>query len=378
MTVREALNAVRHALSLAPQLASAHATYALVQGEQSAEAEAPLRRAVALDPNDSDAWNWLGNSLSGQSRITEARAAYEHAVAIDPLLYPAVGNLSDMDIELHDDAALDRLIQTIARAGASPQMITGIKAKQAYVRGDFSRSIELLRAHRMDGGGHPDPILWGGWFETLTALGYYDKLHGITGCPDWYAPLISGKALPPTTVGNQPVTAAEFWTSPFFSSPASRAMVQLGHSSDLVKVYRAGFRDADDFISRTSRYGVLGELAPNLAIALRQAGSPDEASYLLSSTSMRYEEVLKRTTRTETIAYLAMIRAAQGDRSRALPLLDLALRRGWFPDGRAAALDLEREPAFASLRGDPRFEAMRSRVLGHVAKERAELGPFKV
>jgi hypothetical protein len=155
-------------------------------------------------------------------------------------------------------------------------------------------------------------------------------------------------------------------------------MVRLGHSHDLVALYRAGFRDADDFISRTSRYGMLGELAPNLAIALRETGSQSEASYLLSATSMRLEEVLKRTTRRETIGYLALIRAAQGDSGRALPLLDLAMRRGWFPDGRAVALDLAEEPAFKSLRGDPRFEVLRKRMLEHIARERAELGPLKV
>lgn len=374
----EALAAVRHALSLAPQLASAHATYALVQGEQSAEAEAPLRRAVALDPSYSEAWLWLGNSLVGQSRVKEAKAAYERAVAIDPLLYPAVGNLTAMDIELGDEAALDRLIETITRAGASPQTVASLKVEQAYARGDFSRSIALLRAFPFEGGGRPNPALWDGWFETLTALGYFDKLHGITGCPDWYAPLISGKALPPITFENKPVTPEEFWTSQFFSAPASRAMVQLGHSRDLVKVYRAGFRDADDFISRTSRYGMIGELVPNLAVALRETGSQAESSYLLSATSMRLEESLKRGPRREAIGNLAMIRAAQGDSARALPLLDLAVRRGWFPDGRAAALDLAREPAFQSLRGDPRFEALRKRLLDHVARERAELGPLKV
>ena len=228
---------MRHALSLAPQLATANATYALVQGEQSTEAEASLRKAVALDPNYSEAWNWLGNSLAGQSRRAEAKAAYEHAVAIDPLLDPAVGNLAAIEIELDDQAALGRLVQTITTAGASPQRITSLKVEQAFALGDFSRSIELLRTHPMEGGGHPNPALWDGWFETLTALGYFDKLHGITGCPEWYAPLLSGKALPPTTIENKPAYSEEFWTSMFFSAPASRAMVQLGHSRDLVQIF---------------------------------------------------------------------------------------------------------------------------------------------
>jgi DNA-binding SARP family transcriptional activator/TolB-like protein len=373
----EALAAVQHAMALAPQLASAHATYALVQGEQSEEAEAQLRKAVALDPSYSDAWTWLGNSLSGQSRLKEAKAAYEHAVAIDPLSPAAVHNLSGVDLDLGDQPAFDSLIRTISLAGASPEAIDSLRVEQAYARGDFSGSIALLRAYPFEGG-RPNQALWDGWFETLTALGYYDKLHAITGCPDWYAPLISGKALPPTTVENRPVSPEEFWTSMFFSAPASRAMVRLGHSRDLVALYRAGFRDSDDFISRTSRLNMLGELAPNLAIALQQTGSQREAAYLLSATSMRLEDVLKHAARAETTGYLAFIRAAQGDSPHAVALLDLAVRRGWFPDGRAVALDLAQEPAFRNLRGDPKFELLRKRILDHVARERAELGPLTV
>jgi hypothetical protein len=59
-------------------------------------------------------------------------------------------------------------------------------------------------------------------------------------------------------------------------------------------------------------------------------------------------------------------------------MLETALKRGWLPDGRTIALDLAREPAFNRLRGNPRFQAARDRILNHVAKEQAELGPLKV
>ena len=374
----EAAAAVRHALSLAPHLATAHATLALIQGEQSAEAEATLRRAVTLDPNNSEAWNWLGNSLSSQSRLKEALVAYEHAVDIDPLLSPAAGNLAATAIEIDDRAAFHRLLQKITKAGASPETITSLEVQEANARGDFSRSIQLLRAYPFEKNGRPAGPLWDGWFDTLTALGYYDKLHNITGCSDWYVSMLGGKTLPPTSYNGKPVTPEEFWTSIFFSAPASRAMVRLGHSKDLVKLYRAGFRDADDFISRTVRYNMLAQLAPTLAIALEEKGDEDEASYLLSAAARRLEQALKRVPRRDGSAQLAMVRAAQGDRKDALALLDAAIRMGSFPDGRRVALDLAQEPAFRDLRGDPRFESLRKRMLDHVARERAELGPLKV
>jgi len=374
----EALEDVNHALSLAPNFGPAHATLALLEGATSKEAEATLRRAVALDPSDSEAWNWLGNSFSSQGRSREAIAAYEKSVAIDPLFYPAVANLLQAADEIQDQAAIDRLLATITRAGASADLLNGLKAQRAYARGDYSAGLKLLGKEGLDENGRPKRLLWDGWFDGLIGIGYYGALHRVTGCPEWYAPMLRGKALPPTIVDSKPVEPEEFWTSDLFSAPASRAMVRLGHSRDLVKLYRAGFRNADDFISRTDRFDMLAGLAPTLSVALASDGSSDEGHYLLAAASRRQETVLSRVPSRDAAGRLAIIRAAEGEREQALGLLDLALRRGWYPDGRTVALDLADEPAFAGVKADPRFQALRKRVLDHVARERAELGPLQV
>jgi DNA-binding SARP family transcriptional activator/TolB-like protein/Tfp pilus assembly protein PilF len=374
----EALAAVRHALSLAPNLAQAHATLALVQGDNSPAAERELRRAVALDPNYAEAWMWLGNSLNSQFRSREAIAAYERTVEIDPLFLTAVQNLAGTAIEMQDHATLDALLLRISRAGASPALIGSIRANQLYSRGDYSGAVKTLAHLGLDSRKHPPRVLWSNWFETLIALGYYEKLHSVTGCPDWYAPMLRGEALPPTTFEGRAVSAEEFWTSDLFSSPASRAMVNLGRSDELVRIYRDEFGDADDFISRAGRRGMLLELAPTLAVALRLGGSDEEASYILSAASNELEPALRRSSNRQAIGQLAAIRAAQGERAQALKLLEAALRQGWLPNGRQYALDLAQEPALRDLRGDRRFENVRRRILAHLDRERAELGPVNV
>lgn len=374
----EGLRAVQHALSLAPNFAPAHATLALIEGDQSGDAEVSLRRAVTLDPSYSEAWNWLGNSLNGEGRKREAIAAYWRAIDIDPLLYPAVINIFNTASDVGDGATINRLVATITRAGADQELVDSLNVERAYRDGDFSGSLKLLTLRGLDAEKHPKKLLWSGWFDSLTALGLYDDLHHITGCPDWYAPLVSGKALPPTSFGGKPVTPEEFWTSQFFSAPAARAMIRLGHTDGLVQLYRSGFRNVDDFISQTDRRNMLAELAVNLAVALDQEGSGDEANYLRAATAERLEQVIKQSPDRDSIARLAFVRAGQHDRDGALGLFELALRKGWFPNGRDSALDLAQEPSLAALAGNPRFEAVRKRVLDHVAKERAELGPLKV
>jgi Tfp pilus assembly protein PilF len=374
----EGMAAVKRALAMAPNFAPAHATLALIEGEGAPEAEARLRRAVTLDPNYSEAWNWLGNSLVFQARYREAEAAYERAVALDPLFPPAVGNLTIMAAELKDDAAIERLLAKVRRAGASPELVNSIIAEWAHSSGDYSSALRLLSEHGLDANGRPKRLLWLNWFEGLTATGHYDALHRVTGCPDWYAPLLKGQRLPPKVFVGKPVTPEEFWTSLFFSAPASRAMVNRGQSRELVSLYRAGFNNADAFISETTQQDMLPSLAVNVAMAMKGQGLDEEAAYLLNAAATQQEQVLKRFASRKATGRLALVRAAQGERAQALALLETALRRGWLPDGHTVALDLAIEPAFAGFRSDPQFEASRRRILDHIAKERAELGPLRV
>lgn len=374
----EGLAAVRKALAMAPNFAPAHATLALIQGDNSRAAEPELRRAVELDPSYSEAWLWLGNSLTAQARYQEARDAYWRALELDPLLQPAALNFFATASDLGDGASIERLFRKLKRTGARAELIYSLKAKEAYRLGDYSAALNLLSKHGVDENGRPKHLLWQSWFESISAIGYYDAMHRITGCPEWYAPMVSGKVLPPESFEGKPVTPEEFWTSLFFSAPASRSMIQLGHSNDLVKLYRAGFRDADDFISQTDRRDMLPELASNVAVALRAEGMNAEADYLLKSTARKLEAVLARAPVKDASGRLALIRAAQGEQAQALATLEAVLQRGWLPDGRFIALDLATEPAYRGLQGNPRFEAARKRILGHIAKERAELGPLRV
>lgn len=374
----EAVAAVRRALTLAPNLAQAHATLAMLEGDNTPTAERALRRAVALDPANADAWNWLGNSLNSQYRPSEAMAAYQRAIAIDPLLQSAVRNLAQTASETGDRTMGARLLQQLRASGANPMLIGSLRADQLTDDGDYSGSLKLLQQLGRDPEGHAPPVLWSNWLDTLSGLGHFEHMHKVTNCPEWYGPLLEEKALPPRTFEGRAVLPEEFWTSMYFSSPASRAMVNRGQAAQLVRLYRAGFRDADAFISVTSQQALLPGLAPTLAVALAAGGARDEAKYLLATAARARLPALKSPGNRWARADLAAIRAAQGERAEALALLGAAVRQGWLPNGRDKPLDLAREPAFRPLRGDPAFEALRRRVLARIARERAELGPLTI
>ena len=202
-------------------------------------------------------------------------------------------------------------------------------------------------------------------------------MHGITGCPEWYAPMLQSKMLPPSSFEGRPVAPQEFWTSTFFSTPASRAMVNLGKRRELIRIYRAAYPTPDALISETASRGLLSQLAPTLAVALEAEGAGQEGRYILAAAARRLEPVVSRPGSLYAITELALIRAAQAQHAEALRLLESAMQAGWLPDGRNVTLDLADEPALRSLRGDARFEAMRQRILAHIARERAETPRIK-
>jgi DNA-binding SARP family transcriptional activator/TolB-like protein len=369
----EAMTAVLHALSLAPNLAEAHATLALLKGDNSPDAEAALRRAISLDSSNAEAWNWLGNALNSQARYSESIKAYQRAVDVDPFWFPPTHNLMSSAVELGDSSSARRLLNRLEATGASRELIDTTRAEQLIAEGDYSEAYRLIDALRDWSGGTKQIAV-----ITLARLGYFEAAGQRINFPNWFAPVLRGRALPPTIVDGKAVTPRQFWADVYFPAYASRTLLNLGQAKRLVDIYRGAFRNSDDFLRRVSIGDPPFYTATNVAIALRSTGAASEADYILSASLKRAEaNVANAPQAREPYARVAFIRGAQGNREAALKSLGIAASRGWLPDGIFQSLDLAEEPSFRTLRGDPRFEAIRKRILDHIAKERAELGPLK-
>jgi Tfp pilus assembly protein PilF len=145
---QEAKSHVRRALTLAPNLAQAHSTLALVSGVSSPEGEAALRRAVQLNPNDAETWNWLASNQASQFKRREAIALYQRSLAIDPLWLPAAQNLVEIASEVGDRPAITRVIDGLARAGGKQEDLVALRSYPATEAGDLSAALEPLLALR--------------------------------------------------------------------------------------------------------------------------------------------------------------------------------------------------------------------------------------
>ena len=368
---------VHRALALAPNLAHAHATLALIAGK-SPSSEESLERAVALDPGYGEAWLWLGNVRTPERR-REAVAAYARAVEIDPLWWPAAQNMAARLTELGDRPSFDRLVARVSRAGADREFILSIHAEADLLRGDYSQVVGPLLAVRRE---RPGKSLEAGRLaviDGLLRLGYQDEAGKLWNQPKWFGPLLRSEMLPSDRMSDEPVGPKDFWAVPDFPAFTSRAMLNLGRGRGLVEIYHRGFRSRDEFVQALDGNQSLLAAIPNVAVALRTVGDDEDARYLLAAAEKRVELGLASVPGDRDLSWeLGRIRAAQRRPDDALQLIAGAVARGWLPDGNWYALDLAQEPSLRSLRGDPRFKALRARILAHIARERAELGPVEI
>jgi adenylate cyclase len=81
-----------------------------------------LERAIAIDPHDPSARNWLGMALSAVGRMDEALAAFSGCGEVDPLFAPCVENEYDaLDAVGRFDEAYARFVTALERGAVNSQ-----------------------------------------------------------------------------------------------------------------------------------------------------------------------------------------------------------------------------------------------------------------
>lgn len=173
---------------------------ALMQNRQFSQAEAPLRRAIALAPGEPMQWGTLGWVLWQQDKGAEARADLEHAIALDPELPELQNNVANVEWGTGDQAAAEQhfrealriepgvaewrlnLARVLATRGEIPEarfqfeQAIRLKPQSAEARLDYGRLLadrrELAAAIRqLEAAVRLQPDLWRAHFELAMALG---------------------------------------------------------------------------------------------------------------------------------------------------------------------------------------------------------------
>ena len=146
----------------------------------------------------------------------------------------------------------------------------------------------------------------------------------------------------------------------------------------LAKLYPGPPRTPEQFAKLVGENRLV-EIAPTAALAVRAAGDDAQAGQLArSGGDVEAKETSEPAPRKCWFISLA-IYAVQGRTDEAIGLLSIG-----DPWRLVAAVSADPHGHFAStrplaeLKTDSRFAPLRQQILGHLAKERAELGPVSL
>lgn len=381
----------RKALALAPDFAEAHGVLGVTHGFNHPVGRWHIRRAAALDPNNPEFQYWLGHVYAYEANFAAMLDAFRRAFAIDPLwvrvheyLIPAAWNAG------YRSEAL-AYVRRIERDGSRYQGHMA-RAFLASARGDFSEEAKEFAAARSatDDAGKKTIAEW-------SLAGVSARLSVVEPSTGTWLGLGSSNELP--TFATPSYVANRQWKLPSpeqldarnrniphyygdeeYVAIAAKLLINAGRADEVVALY-----DSDEGIMRISRRRLPGLPArpfydgPVVAAALRAAGREAEADRILAhldrSIAMAWHRNDGRLPYT-FLAEAAQTWAMRGKHDAALSALERAMRGGWAyvaGYGDSSLPDIGDEPAFRSLRGNPRFERVRARLNAHLARERREL-----
>ena len=366
----------RQAIALAPNLAAGHSALALALSLNGPVAEAEIRRAIALDPNDPEAFVWLGNIYQiRDNRSREALDAYSRAVAIEPLWWPAVLNQVGALLDAGNVAAANQELQRVRQLG-DRQLAATIEMTIANASGNHAAAIRIgldyLRSSPRSETGVLTQQLW----SLLLQLGYDDEAWKISPAPPFGPLLRTNDARGIAMVDDLHLTPEQLFSTSPLQTNYARALIVNRRGGKLVEDYTALQASPEQLEAMAGRDEYF-LFAPLLAIALKDAGKTDDATAVLDRARDSAQAAFGRLEPTQA-AILARILAVEGNRDQALRMLARAVQDDWIPDPPELLTDIAADPAFRDLRADPRFNPLRLHILQTVDRERRKLGAIDV
>ena len=369
----------RHAIRLAPNFADGHRVLASLLPYGSPEALSHVRRAVELDPNNAEALIGLGSALAAAGEFDAEMAAYKRARELDPIWFRTTGQLTIRLAETGQRTDAEAMgNRGFAHNEANLHIILG---RVAWIFGNFSEA-----ARHWSITARANSPRW----SPRARMGVADvrMIVGIDATPPGYKPSFITVhqrsevqvVTPPTSTAwqmhNRNVAAADVYRDD--NHMAAKLMLRAGRAPELAAMYNSPVGLLSLRPNGPVRADQLHEAAV-VAMALKQAGLAADADRLLAKADSTISTVYRQRTIPFVLdADVAAILAVQGRGDQALAMLERAMRRGWTDSGTTDLPDIADEPAFSSLRGQPRFARLKARLAAHLARERAETMQLRI
>ena len=354
------------ALELDPQLAEGWAGMGLYHlnrpGEQR-KAATLLEKALAINPNLIDASNWLQSAYAALGDNKRALAILEDMVAKDPLYPPGFANaITAYNFFGQQDkswALLDRIRPFLP---GDPQILQS-EASTWISLGRPSKALPLLEEALKTQPNDAVMRNFQGW--GLIQTGQFERANEV-GQP-WHRVV----ALASLNRPEEALTVARQQAADGLVGPLINFLDRAGRTQQLVQFIESRWPDLGAFESEYPDDGSGYRLMLQIARAYSVLGNETRFNDAMARVRSAHDRAIEQGIRDPGLfAEDADYYVLAGDPDRALELLDQAAERGM---GVPIPL-VQVWPAMKILAGDPRFQAIQSRILEHVNAERRELG----
>lgn len=311
----KAKKSIERALELDPELADAHAALGLYR-DSAGEGDPvpPLRRALELNPNHTDAQLWLS---SAQADSPASFAVLERLTERDPAFMPAVANLAGhYTLRQEYDRARALLQRTAAVLG--PAAVKPNAANIAIAEG------ELADAYRLASEAHErSPVLSNRLMLgfSLVQLGALERAEDLGTMPTDVAVALLRRddARVLELLASAPPSAmlAELAAPAFIETESYRELVDY-------------FEKTHESLDETNDVRNLHSALANLIVAYRALGMDERAERLgaLARRSHEIDRELGYATSPVRLASYAELEAALGRREEAASALRRAIDAG--------------------------------------------------
>jgi tetratricopeptide (TPR) repeat protein len=354
-----------------PDLAEAHAVLGLWYSQQTVggdpQAIASLRRALEINPNMTNAINWLASELAGADNYGETVRLYESVVERDPLFAPAFNNLMFAYIQSRKVDRADALVSRVERiTGESPNVLFA-RGAFAMANGQLAPAIQdLARAYEYNQSASVVRL----WYGTaLSFVGDYDAAIEVATNADKLIPL---------ELAGRHDEASEVFSSlqrVVYDEGTLRSigdwMLFQDRPDELIGFLEQLAGDESDWISVQPRPEQLWGAAhlTNVAYALQATGRDEDARRVLDETRQLLDAQL-RNGADNMFFWInkAENSALNGDVDALLRNLRRSIDSGFYLTAGFYS------PLFNRYRSDPRFIEMEQEAIRRANSERQKLG----
>jgi len=386
LTMEEGLTkskaAAEQALQLDPRLGEAYASVAKrkrLEGDDE-EAEASYQRALELNPNYAQTYQWYGEMLARlPGRMTEALELSRRAVELDPKSAIIVNDYGEtLQYAGKLDEALEQYRQAVEM---EPRFAPGYRRIGALYATRLGRLDKALAAFQEAFSIEPDSLLTS-ILIGLTYLELGDLQHAESWSDRALALALAVDFVPDIVVAlhayrGEDDEALAYANKDLESDRGTLRSLRVirdhevknGNLAEARIRFKQAYPELFDAtalnIGRDNR-----ETAVDLAYLLLQTGEQAQAEHLLDQSEAAIA-LGHRLTTIEVFAVLeARIHALRGDKANAIAALRQAVDQGWRWQ---AWYFLEHDPVLAPLHAEPEFQSIKAVVTADMAEQLARV-----